>query len=494
VRSALGASRGQLLRVILSESMLFAIAGGAAGLALAYGAMQVLLLLAPEGTAAGLQSSLDVPVLLFCGGIVIFSGALFGILPAWRISRSNPNAALKGARASTSDQTRQRLRSLLVVVETALALMLLVSAGLFLRSFLRLEDVDPGFNPHGVMTASFGLPRLARPDVEKRAAFFRAVVESLRRRPGVKAVAIGYPIPFSGITNAGGFTIEGRPPVPGDPGPHGDVRYVTPDYFEALSIVIKRGRVFTDGDRSTTQPVVVIDDTVARRYLPDEDPLGKRLIRAGVTSTIIGVVGHVMHDDLADPGRGAIYFTAFQQALPAGAVVVKTSGDTSALAPAIRAAVREVDPGQAVFAVRPMEELVAKSLAPRRFAVRLLGFFGAVALFLAALGLYGVISYSVAQRTREIGIRVALGAGRRTVIGQVVGQGIRMAGAGVGIGIAGAVLCGRLLSSELFGVTAFDPVTLIAMASALLGSAAIASYLPALRAARVDPVTALRDE
>lgn len=494
VRSALGASRRRLLRVILSESMVFAIAGGAAGLALAYGAMQVLLLLAPEGTTAGLTPSLDVYVLLFCAGIVIVSGALFGILPAWRISRSNPNDALKGARASTSDAARQRLRSALVVAETALALMLLVSAGLFLRSFLRLEDVNPGFNSHGVMTASFALPRRPPPIVETRAAFFRAVVEPLKRRPGVAAVAIGYPIPFSGITNAGGFTIEGHMLQPGDPGPHGDMRYVTPEYFEALAIPIKSGRIFTDLDRSKTEPVVVIDDNVAQRYLPDENPVGKRLIRAGMTYTIIGVVGHVMHDDLSDAGRGAVYFAMFQQGIPTGAVVVKTSGDAGTLAPAIRAAVREADPQQAVFAVRPLDELVAKSLAPRRFAVRLLGFFGAVALFLAALGLYGVISYSVAQRTREIGIRVALGAERRAVIGQVVGQGLRMAGIGVGIGIAGAVLCGRLLSTELFGVTAFDPVTLIAMAAALLGSAAIASYLPALRAARVDPVTALREE
>lgn len=495
VRSALGASSGRLLRVILTESAVLAMAGGVAGLGLAYGAMNLLLLLAPESASAGLRPTLDIHVLGFCAVTVILSGVLFGIVPAWRISRSDPNEALKSGRASTAEPARQRLRSALVIVETALALILLVAAGLFLRSFIRLQGLTPGFNPHGVMTASFTLPVTAYPNGQKQAVFYRALLEKLRAAHGVTAAAMADPIPFSGRGGSPGFEIEGRVVPPGGVGPHGDVRLTTPGYFEALSIPILRGRVFTDDDRVNTEPVAVIDETLAQRYWPNQDPIGQKIGRPNAYRTIIGVVGHVVHSDLAsDAGRGTYYYSMFQRASPTASIVIKTNGDASALAQVIREAVRETDPHQAIYSLRPMEEMVSASLAPRQFAMRLLGFFAAMALFLAALGLYGVISYSVARRTREIGIRVALGASTGSVIGEVVAQGLRLAAIGVGMGIAGSILCGRLLASQLFEVTPFDPLTLSAMAAALLTAAFVASYLPALRAARVDPVTALRQE
>jgi putative ABC transport system permease protein len=470
-----------------------AFAGGGLGLALAYGALNLLLLLAPEGAADGLRPSLDVYVVLFCAAAAALSGALFGIVPAWRISRTNPNETLKTGRSSASE--RQGLRSALVVAETALALILLASAGLFLRSFIRLQSVSPGFDPRGVMTAEFSLPQNTYPGGQKQTVFYRTLLGKLRTAPGVGVAALGSPIPFGRGEGSASFLIDGRPATPGDPGPHGDIRFVTPGYFEALSIPLKSGRYFTDDDRVTAERVAIIDESLARRYWPDEDPLGQKIRWGGSPSTIVGVVGHVTHSDLAaDSGRGAYYFTMFQRAVPTASIVVKTPGDVAPMAAAIREAVRAVDPQQAVHTFRPMDDLVSASLAPRQFAMRLLGFFGAMALFLAALGLYGVISYSVAQRTREIGIRVALGASTRSVIGEVVGQGLRLAGIGVALGIAGAILCGRFLASQLFQVTPFDPLTLSAMAAALLTAAFIASYLPALRAARVDPVTALRNE
>ncbi len=492
VRAALGAGSGRLLGLVLAESAVLAFAGGVLGLALAYGGMKLLLLLAPEGAAAGLEPTLDIHVLVFCAATAILSGVLFGVIPAWRISRTEPSQTLKSGRSSTTE--RQGLRSVLVVAETALALILLVSAGLFLRSFVRLQSVSPGFNPWGVMTASFSLPPNAYPAGKKQAEFYRAVLGRLRSTHGVTAAALGAPAPFSGEEGSASFSIDGRAPAAGEPDPHGDIRFVTPGYFEALSIPLKSGRYFSDDDRVTSEPVAIIDENLARRYWPNEDPLGKK-IKRGVLFTIVGVVGHVAHSDLAaDNGRGAYYFTMFQRPVADASILVKTHGDTAPMAAAIREAFRAADPQQAVHSFRSMDDLVAASLAPRQFAMRLLSFFGAVALFLSALGLYGVISYSVTQRTREIGIRVALGASHGSVIGQVVAQGLRLGAIGVGLGMIGAVLCGRLLASQLFGVTPFDPFTLAAMAAALLAAAFFASYLPARRAAGVDPVTALRDE
>jgi putative ABC transport system permease protein len=499
VRAALGASRFRLLRQMLSESLLLAVAGGAIGLAFAAVAVRLVLRLAPENAVAGLNTSVDMYVMLFCAAATIASAVLFGVTPAWQVSRTDLQGSLKiEGRTNTSDSGRQRLRSLLVVGETALALTLVMAAGLFLRSFLRLQTVNPGFNPKGVMTAMYRLPLAQYAAGRDQANFNRELLVNLRTAPGVIAAGLGYPAPFSGDNEAGTLQIEGRVLAQDDPGPHGDRRFISPGYMEALEIPLKRGRYFTDQDSTDSERVAIIDEDLARQYWPTEDPLGKR-IRVNNNNapwcTIVGIVGHVMHSSLAsDSGKGVYYFSLLQRSIPGATIAVKTSGDPNLMAGIIRDAVRAADPHQAVHTFGTMDYYIARSLDTRRFGMRLLGVFGVVALFLAALGLYGVISYSVTQRTREIGIRMALGAERRSVLKLVVGQGFRLAATGVVIGIAGAALLGRYFESQLFQVRSFDPLTIFATAGALLGAGLLASYLPARRAVRVDPAVTLRAE
>jgi predicted permease len=496
VRAALGASRFRLLRQMLSESLLLAIAGGATGLVFAAVAVRLMLRLAPENAVAGLNSSLDMYVMLFCAGAIIASAVLFGVTPAWQVSRADLQGSIKmEGRTNTSDPGRQRLRSLLVVGETALALALLMAAGLFLRSFLRLQTVNPGFNPKGVMTAMYRLPLAQYAAGRDQANFHRALLVNLRTAPGVVAAGLGNPAPFSGDNEAGSFQIEGQVLAPDDPGPHANRRFISPGYMEALGIPLKRGRYFTDQDSTDSDRVTIVDEDLARQYWPTEDAVGKR-IRVNNNApwvTIVGIVGHVMHSSLAeDSGTGVYYFNLFQRSIPGATIAVKTSGDPNLMAGVIRDAVRTADPHQAVHTFGTMDYYISRSLDTRRFGMRLLGFFGVVALFLAALGLYGVISYSVAQRTREIGVRMALGAERRSVLALVVGQGFRLAATGVVIGLVGAALMGRYLESQLFQVRSFDPLTILATAGALLGAGLLASYLPARRAVRVDPAVTLR--
>jgi predicted permease len=499
VRAALGAGRWQLIRQVISESLLLALAGAALGLAVAYVGARLLLLIAPESSGLGLDARLDVNVLLFTAGVAILSGILFGLAPAWQIARVSPYEVLKASgQAVTASHGRQTLRAALVVCESALAVVLLAGAGLFLRSLARLQDVKPGFDPLGVITATLSLPQTQYKEPEKQIVFYRAIMERLANLRGVKSAALGMPLPFGGDNASASFAIEGRPAAPGDPGPHGDVRYVSPGYFQALGIPLKSGRYFSGQDRQGTEPVVVIDENLARQYWPNEDPVNKHLRRGGPRtpwSSIVGVVGHVNHSDLAgDTGKGVYYYCLFQQPLPMASILLKTQGDPASLASAIRLAVREVDPNQPVSRLKTMQDMVQNSLAPRRFAVRLLGFFAMVALFMSALGLYGVISYSVAQRTQEIGLRMALGAQSRSLLAMVVGQGLRLAAVGVVIGLILAMACSRMLQSQFFGVSAFDPLTFVSIAAVLLGAASLASYLPARRAASVDPLRALRYE
>ena len=497
VRAALGAGRWQLIRQVMAESLLLALGGAVLGLAIADAGARLLLLIAPENSSLGLDARLDSRVLLFTIAVAIVSGILFGLAPAWQIARFSPYEILKASGQSvTASHGRQTLRAALVVGEAALAVVLLAGAGLFLRSLARLQDVKPGFQPQGVMTATLSLPRTQYKEPEKQIVFYRAILERLESARGVKSAALAIPLPFSGDGGSASFGIEGRVAPPGDPGPHGDLRYVSPGYFEALQIPLKSGRYFGAQDRQGTEPVVVIDENLARQYWPNEDPLNKHMRRGGPRtpwSTIVGVVGHVNHSDLAgDTGKGVYYYCLFQQPIPMTSIVLKTQGDPASLASAIRQAVREVDPNQPVSRLKTMQDMVQSSLAPRQFAVRLLGFFALVALFMAALGLYGVISYSVAQRTQEIGVRMALGAQARSLIALVVGQGLRLAALGVVIGLILATVLSRMLQSQFFGVSAFDPVTFASIAAVLLGAASLASYLPARRAAKVDPLRALR--
>ena len=498
VRAALGAGRWDLIRQTLSESLALAFGGAVAGLGLAYAGVRGLLALAPEGLPVALGVRMNATVLLFTATAAMFSGILFGIAPAWRISRLDRYQSLKeGGRSGTAGLARQHLRASLVIAEVALALVLLVGAGLFLRSLAALEDVNPGFQPSRAIAASVSLPPARYADGVKQAAFYRAVIGRLTGLPGVTSVAAGIPVPFGGMAGSASFEINGRPSPAGDPGPHGDIGFVTPDYFAALKIPLRSGRAFTELDRKEAQPVAMIDETLARQYWPDENPVGKQIRRGSSApwATIVGVAGHVKNSDLAgDEVKGKYYFPLYQVPIPFASFLVRAQPDPARLAGAIRDAVRAVDPTQPVSQVRLLADMVASSLAPRRCVVTVLGVFAVMALLMAVIGLYGVISYSVTQRTQELGIRMALGAQPAEISRLVLGQGMRLAGIGAAIGLAVSLGFSRVLRNQLFRVNAFDPLTFTLMALVLIGAALVASYIPARRATRVDPMVALRYE
>jgi predicted permease len=499
LRAVLGAERWDLIRPTLVQGLLLAGGGTLLGLLLGSEGIRALLLLAPQKVAQGLAVPMDTYVLLFTAAAGILSGLLFAIAPALRASAFADYEILKeGGRSGTAGRARQRLRSALVVGQMALALVLLVGLGLLAKSWGRMQQVQPGFDPSGVMTAGVSLLDTEFPNKQKQIAFFRAVTARLAGEPGVVASGLAIPVPFSGFNPSASFQIEGQPIGPGNPGPHGDVRWVSPGYFAAMKIPILAGRGFSDQDVAGGQPVVVIDQNLARQYWPNQNPVGQRLRRGSQApwSTIVGVVGHVKQSALVgDSGKGVYYYSLFQQAgVPATFLVARTAGGSSEAAGAIRDAVHAIESSLPVYDLKSMGERVDSSLAPERFAVTVLGFFAAIALALAALGLYGVISYSVTQRTQEIGVRMALGADRGRVLGMVVGQGMRLAAIGVGIGFMAAYGVARLLSSQLFEVNATDPETFLGVAVLLAFVALLACYLPARRATRVDPMTALRYE
>ena len=500
VRAALGAGRWDLIRQTLLESLVLSFAGAAAGLGLALAGVRGLLAFAPEDAAVTLNVRMDATVLLFTAGAAIAAGILFGIIPAWQISRLDRFDALKeGGRSGSAGLRRQRLRGGLVIGEVALALVLLVSTGLFLRSLASLEEVNPGFSAQGVMTGFVALPPNHYKDPAKEMAFYRAVLDGLKNQAGVSMAAAAVQVPFNGQTGSSSFAIQGRPSPPGDPGPHGDIAFVTPGYFEALRIPLMRGRVFTDRDNASTAPVALVDDTLAREYWPNQDPVGQhiRFDPDQPWATIVGVVGHTKNTDLAgDTVKGKYYFSMFQSTFLVGAntFLVHTNSDPARASAALRDAVHAVDPTLAVSQMRLLSDMVASSLAPRRFVVTLLGIFAGLALLMAVIGLYGVISYSVAQRTQELGIRMALGAQGREVLGLVVGEGMQLAGAGALIGLGVSLAFSRLLKNQLFHVSAFDPLTFGVMALVLIAAALFACYIPARRATRVDPMEALRYE
>lgn len=485
LQAALGASRVRLLSRTCAESLLLAAMGTGVGVALAFAGMEALLRWAPE-KVPGLSARLDLFTLGFTAAIAFASGLLFGILPAWQASGVMPFSALSGAGRATA---RQRLRSALVIAEAAMALVLMIAAGALLRSFWKLEQVRPGFDPHGVMTATFAFSQTQYPSAEKQSVFYRQLLERLPAQSGIVLGA-----PFTGYMSTSGFEMQGRPfPRGVDAIPHGSVRLITPGVFEALHIPLKRGRFFSPSDRNGTELVAVIDDTLARRFWPSEEPIGQRLRPAdgGPWYTIVGVAGHILQSDLAtDPGRGVIYYSLYQHSrrIPFATVVTRTSAD------AIRAAVASADSSESIFDVESMESRVAASLASRRFVLRMMSCFAATALFLAALGLYGVINFAVSQRTREIGVRMALGARSATVSGMIVGEGLRVAAIGAAVGIAAAAALARSLDSQLFEVRAFDTLAVAIALAILFAVAVVASLLPARRAASVDPITALRCE
>jgi predicted permease len=497
VRSAIGARRAHLVRQVLVESSIIAGAGTIVGILLAWLAVSNASWIAPEGSIGNLAIPIDRSVLLFSIGAGLASALLFGLAPAFGTATAKSFELLKeGGRSSMTGKARQRARSALVVAEVGLALVLLVGAGLFLKSLIRIERRSPGFDPRGVMTAAVSLDPKAYASQQKMQSVFMAVTQNLAGQPGVESSGATFPLPFTGVGGASSFSIEGRQLAKGDPGPHSDIADTTPGFFRTLSIPLRAGRYFTEEDRLGTELVAIIDDNLARQYWPGQNPLGVRIRRGQDWTRIVGIVGHSNRSSLAsDTGKGLTYYPLYQISIPMVYLVARTSADPAILAQAMRDAVRAVDPSQAaVYDLKPMSERVDASLGPRRFAVTMLITFASVALLMAALGLYGVISYSVEQRTQEIGVRMALGARLPQVLWMVIAQSMRLVIAGALIGLGAALVLARLLASELVQVSAFDPVTFASMCAVLVVVTFAATCLPARRAGRVDPTVALRYE
>ena len=497
IRSSLGAGRGRLIRQLLTESLLLAAIGAALGLVMAWQGTRLLMTLDPSILPRAKEIALDGRVLAFTAAIAVFTGILFGLAPAIQMAKTDLMQALReGSRGNALGFRRNRLRSVLVMGEVALALVLLSGAGLLMRSFYRLQSMDTGFDPHGLLTFRTNLPRATYKDDAARVAFYRRALERLRALPGVSVAGAAQIFPLAGDDYILSFVQIGKPPVPVGNQPSAAYYAATPGYFGALRIPIKRGRDFTEHDDAESPAVAIISESMARQFYPGEDPLGQR-IQVGNGSRpaeIVGIVGDVRDQELERKGMPAVYEPAAQ--VPFGSMYygVRSEGDPAGLISGVRAAIRELDPELPVDAIGTVDALVANSLSQRRFSLLLMAVFAGLALVLAMVGIYGVISYSVAQATREIGIRVALGAARGDVLRMVFGYGGLLLAVGLGIGIAAAMAAGRLLQSQLFEVRPADPATFVAVAAVLLITGLVACAVPAVRAMRVDPLVALRNE
>jgi putative ABC transport system permease protein len=519
IRASLGAGRGRLVRQFLVESVLLAAIGGVGGVALAFWGVDLLKGLFPS-TIANLaiprmdQIHVDAPVLAFALVLSLVTGIAFGLAPALHASRAAHAEALReSGRSTTEGREHRRFRSALVVSEVALALVLTTGAALMIRSFARLQGGHLGFDPAGVMTARVLLParwnavgasRAAQPRYgppEKKRAFFDHVLARLRETPGVEAAGATTYLPLSGWSGGQEFEIEGRPPASPTEEPEAMPQSANEDYFRAMRIPVLRGRGIAATDVATAPPVVVVNETTARRYWPGEDPVGRRIGWRGrgpqdpiKWREVVGVVGDVRHDGLAEPAPPELYLPYAQAPSALICLAVRMSGRQSLPAQAIPQAVWSFDKDQPVLAVMPLEQLAAESITMRRVSTLLLGFFAAVAVLLAGLGLYGVMAHAVTRRTHEIGIRMAIGARAGDVLAMIVGRGVALAAIGAGVGLLASLALSGLLTSLLYGVSSTDPVSFAAVALFLLAVAALASYIPARRASRVDPSEALRYE
>jgi putative ABC transport system permease protein len=497
IRTALGAGRWRIIRQLLTESLLLALIGGGVGLLLAVWGKDLLLSLAPEDLPRVREASLDGWVLAFTVGITLLTGIIFGLLPALQASRPNLNETLKDAgRGSTEGGRHHLFRSGLIIMEVATALVLLVGAGLLIKSFMRLQQVDPGFNPDHALMVKIVLPQKKYTTPEQVGAFYKQLLEKVAALPGVEAVGASCVLPLDDDFVLG-FDIQGRPPLA--PGEDVSTNYysVSPDYFKAMGIPLRRGRLFNDHDIKDAPRVAIINETMARKYFPDEDPIGKRInVTMGPTlyREIVGIVGDVKHYGLDRDTPPETYEPYTQQPMSFMSLVVRTPGEPTSLSSAIRGEVLSLDKDQPVSSIKPLTQLVSASIAQQRFAMLLLGVFAAVAMLLATVGIYGVMSYSVTRRIHEIGIRMALGASSRDVLRLVVGHGMRLALIGVALGLSIAFLVTRIMASLLFGVSATDLMTFTVFAVALTAVALVACLVPARRALKVDPMVALRYE
>ena len=519
IRAAMGAGRTRIIRQLLTESTMLSVAGGVLGLLLAMWGLDALLAALPDGVPQLLLTNirLDSRVIVFTLAVSVLTGFLFGLAPAIQVSKTDLNESLKEGGRSGAGGTRHYVRNALVVAEVAVSLLLLVGAGLLVKSFLKLKDSDIGFNPERVLTASVSLPEKRYAENAKIENFYSSLVRRVQAMPGVESAGLTVGLPMNGGIESG-ITVEGKEEQDINNTVVAVNLAVSPDYFRTMEIPLIEGRHFTDQDREGSPYVAIVDEMLAQKFFPGESALGKRLHYGGAANNnapwmqIVGVVKHVKHYGPDETGRVEMYRPYTQMPFgppPAGqqqqgppptlprnlAIAVRTTGDPEALTPALRAAVLEQDRDLPIAFVRTMESIVAQQIGPQKFATWLLGVFAAVALLLAALGIYGVMAYSVTQRTHEIGVRMALGADRRDVLKLIVGQGMLLTLVGVAIGLLGALFVMRLVMARLlYGVTASDPLTYGGVALLLAGVALLSCLIPARKATKVDPMVALRYE
>ncbi len=498
--AALGAGRCEIIRRILVESVMISVAGGVLGVLAAAWATDAMLRLLPANLPRVDRISMDPGVLLFAAAISLFTGILFGGLPAWRISRVDPMSALReSSRGVTGNRGQFRLQGALVICETALGLVLLIGSGLLVRSFIRVLNVQPGFDAHHVLTARLSVPG-SRYDRDHKIRFYEELASKLRALPGVESVAAGFPLPFSGNDINAGFEIEGRPNPPTTE-PSEYLATVTADFFRTLRIPLLAGREFTASDENSSPPVMIVNQAFARKYFPGESALGKRIkpdigdgVFKSIMREIVGVVGDVKRAGLTTAMEPQYYLPWKQAEFTFPFITIRTSGDPEAFSNTLRSTVAQMDPEVPLYRVSTLDQSVYQAASEPRFRTMLLTSFAVMALLLTSLGLYAVLSYTVSQRSAELSVRMALGASRRGILSLILGRGIALSFAGIGIGLAASFAVTRQLAGMLYGVEPFDLLTFASVSALLLAISIGASAVPAFRASRVDPMRVLREQ
>jgi len=505
LRQSLGATRGRLARQMLTDSLLLAILAGAVGVAAAAWSLQLLLYLVPSKLPRLAEIAIDGRVLLFAFGVSVITGVLFGLAPAFQVSGFDLAAFLKeGARGSTVGRGQRRASAALMTAEFAVCLMLMTGAGLMVRSFWKLAQVDPGFNPQNTLVARVWLPvpndpkTNPYPKVEDETRLVREVLQRVQALPGVTSASMSTAVPLSRGGTPATVTVEDRAARAGGR-TLAEINCVSPDYFRTLGTPLYRGRFFNESDQTGSQMNVLVDRTTANQFWPGESPLGKRVRLGGPQSTnawavVVGLVGDIRHDAIDTASAPHIYYSIYQLNSPTLGVEVRSASDPARLGEIVRREIQAVDPNLPVFGIRTFSSMVSDSMMPHRFSAQLMGAFALLALILAAVGIYGMLAYRVGQRTREIGVRMALGAKAGSVVRLVIAEGMQPIAAGMAIGLAGSLVLGRLLAQLVYGVSTSDPLVLAAVAFFLLLVALFASFIPAWQATRIDPMLALRTD